>query len=497
MKSFFRSIKLQVWLRFEIVVAAMLVLTYFFLVAMFSVFYEWMKVEEIDRSLDTIQKSWNEGDIDIARTIEGVALENKMYIEIYFPRENRSIPFNNIGGALTFAGISKSEYCKAVTDSDTGIVYRRFRDIRENNIALMVCSYVGADKSTPDAYIFMSTYLQPLGTTLEIFKRMFGLVSLVTVVLTFLISILFATKIASPIIRMNKAAKQLPQGKYDYPVSERDFAEIKQLSETLHHASGEIAKTDGLRKELMANISHDLRTPLTMIKAYAEMIRDLSGNNPEKRERHIKVIIDETDRLSSLVNDILDLSKLEAGVSELKVERFNFGERLKSVVARFDIMREKEGVCVELNGGSNIPIDADPVKLEQVVYNLINNAVTYVGSDNVVNVRLYRTVNGTVRFEVTDRGDGISPEELPYVWDRYYRANDPTATHKRAKMGSGIGLSIVKNILELHGFVYGVNSVVGEGSTFWFEAPDPLAAATPQEKPPSRFGKLIDRKKQQ
>ncbi|MBE6902849.1 MAG: hypothetical protein E7478_10260, partial [Ruminococcaceae bacterium] len=115
MKSFFRSIKLQVWLRFEIVVAAMLVLTYFFLVAMFSVFYEWMKVEEIDRSLDTIQKSWNEGDIDIARTIEGVALENKMYIEIYFPRENRSIPFNNIGGALTFAGISKSEYCKAVT----------------------------------------------------------------------------------------------------------------------------------------------------------------------------------------------------------------------------------------------------------------------------------------------------------------------------------------------------------------------------------------------
>ncbi len=475
MKSFLRSITFQVWLRFEIVVAGMLLLTYFFLVAMFSVFYEWIKTDEINSSLNTVKQSWNSSDIKTAATIEMEALENKMYVEVYFPDEHFSIPFNNIGGSFTFAHFAKDEYCREVDASDSGVIHRRFRDEREKNTVIMLCSYLGNDKADPDAYIFMSAYIQPLGTTIEIFRRMFVIVSVITVVFTCLISIMFAVKIADPIVRMNKAAKSLPQGRYDNAVSENDFAELKQLSATLTEASHEIAKTDGLRRELVSNISHDLRTPLTMIKAYAEMIRDLSGDNPEKRSRHVGVIIDETDRLTSLVNDILDLSKLEAGVSEMAVERFNFGERLSGVVARFDIMREKEGVDVQLHGGANILIDADPIKIEQVVYNLINNAVTYVGDDNIVEVRLYRTVNKTVRFEVTDHGDGISPENLPLVWDRYYRANDPGATHKRAKMGSGIGLSIVKNILELHGFNYGVNSVVGQGSTFWFEAPDPLA----------------------
>lgn len=454
--------------------AAMLLLIYVFLVMMFSVFYEWIKTDEINGSLKTVRRCWSLADERAASTIETVALENKMYIEIYFPKQNFSVPFNNIGGSFTFTHFAKDEYCRQVDAAEDGVVYYRIRDEREKNTVIMLCSYLGDNKSAPEAYIFMSAYLQPLGTTIEIFKRMFFIVALITVVMTFLISMLFAVKISKPIIVMNRAAKSLPRGRFDISVGENEIEEIKQLSATLKEASNEIAKTDGLRRELISNISHDLRTPLTMIKAYAEMIRDLSGDNPEKRGRHLNVIIDETDRLTSLVSDILDLSKLEAGVSEINIERFNFGERLSGVVSRFDILREKQGVDVQLNGGSNILIDADPIKLEQVVYNLINNAVTYAGDDNVVEVRLYRTLNKTVRFEVTDHGDGIQPDDIPLVWDRYYRVNDPAATHKRAKMGSGIGLSIVKNILELHGFRYGVNSVVGQGSTFWFEAPDPL-----------------------
>ena len=154
-------------------------------------------------------------------------------------------------------------------------------------------------------------------------------------ILTIFMSALFSYKISDPIIRINKSAKELPQGKFNADIEKYDYAEIKQLARTLTSASKEIAKSDDLRRELMANISHDLRTPLTMIKAYAEMIRDLSGDNPEKRERHLKVIIDETDRLSSLVTDILDLSKLQAGVTEMHLETFNFTSRLsdrKSVV---------------------------------------------------------------------------------------------------------------------------------------------------------------------
>lgn len=482
--GFFRSIKFQIWLRFEIVVLLILVLSNVLMATTFAWFYEMMKTEELDQSLQTIRENWY--DEDIGRVIERVAIDNKMYVEIYFHQNNISIPFNNSGGALTFANISKYEYCESVRQSEDGIVYRRFRDMRENNTVLMMCSYIGASKEYPEAYIFIGTYLQPLGTTFEIFKRIFALVALVTLVFAAAVSLVFAAKIANPIIRMNEAAKSLPSGRFDNINDPRDFEEIRQLNATLGDASKEIAKSDGLRRELMANISHDLRTPLTMIKAYAEMIRDLSGDNPEKRDRHLKIIIAETDRLSSLVNDILDLSKLEAGVSEINRETFNFGERLGGVVSRFDILKESDGITIELNAGASILIDADPIKLEQVVYNLINNAVTYAGDDNMVIVRLYRTVQKTVRFEVTDHGDGISPENLSSIWDRYYKASERNATHKRAKLGSGIGLSIVKNILEQHGFDYGVNSVVGEGSTFWFEAPDPLAEPDEPQQRTSR-----------
>lgn len=477
--NLFRSITFQIWLRFEIIVAAMLSLTYIFLIVMFPTFYEWMKVEEISQSLITVKANWFNR--NIGSIVERTALNNKLYIEIYFPDENIPFVFNNMGGGLSITNISKLGYQQEVKNSETGIIYRRFQDERENNTVLMVCSYAGGTKQDPDAYVFICSYLQPLGTTMQIFQRQFLFVSMITIVVTFFVSLLFARKISTPIVKINRSARELPQGRFGFRAARRDYAEIKQLSATLDSASREIAKSDDLRRELMSNISHDLRTPLTMIKAYAEMIRDLSGDNPEKRERHLKVIIDETDRLSSLVNDILDLSKLQAGVAELNIEQFNFGERLSGVVSRFDILRENEGVIIELHAGNSILINADTVKLEQVVYNLINNAVTYTGDDNTVIVRLYRTAAGTVRFEVTDHGDGIAPEYLPYIWDRYYKVSERSKTHKRAKMGSGIGLSIVKSILEQHGFKYGVDSEVGKGSTFWFEAPDPQAP--PEEEP--------------
>ena len=214
------------------------------------------------------------------------------------------------------------------------------------------------------------------------------------------------------------------------------------------------------------------------------MIRDLSGDNPEKRARHLKVIIDETDRLSSLVNDILDLSKLQAGVTEMNMTVFDLSERLSGVISRFDILKENDGIIIKLEAEDNIVINADITKLEQVVYNLINNAVTYTGDDNTVIVRLFRKEGGLIRFEVTDHGDGIAPEYLPYIWDRYYKVSERNKTHKRAKMGSGIGLSIVKNVLEQHGFKYGADSEVGKGSTFWFEAPEYHEQPEPQPEQP-------------
>lgn len=483
--SLFKSIKFQVWLRFELVVVALLAFTYIFLIAMFPTFYEWMKTYEISDAVVSIRSNWYNS--QLADIIDEIALENKMYISVtavdytnmkYYTHEKNELP-----GSGSLLLISKEGYMTEARNSETGTVYRRFKDERENNTVLMLVTTVGSDSEYPDGYIFICNYIEPVGTTMSIFVRQYFFVSIITMILTLFVSALFASKITSPIIGINRSAKELPQGRFETDIGEHDYAEIKQLAATLKSASKEIAKSDDLRRELMANISHDLRTPLTMIKAYAEMIRDLSGDNPEKRERHLKVIIDETDRLSSLVNDILDQSKLQAGVAEMNIEVFDFGERLSGVISRFDILKEKDGIIIDLKSEENILISADITKLEQVVYNLINNAVTYAGDDNLVMVKLYRKSGGIIRFEVTDHGEGISPEYLPYIWDRYYKVSERNKTHKRAKMGSGIGLSIVKGVLEQHGFAYGADSIVGVGSTFWFEAPEYIEEKPSEQKP--------------
>lgn len=480
--NFFRSIKVRVWALFEIVVIAMLTFTYIFLIAMFPNFYEWMKTYEISEAFVDIRENWNND--SIRYVIDQHAAEKKMYIEIYFPDIGYSYTANKLGGSTSLAVLAKKDLRDQVRTSENGVVYMRFRDELEDNQVLMMGSYIGEDQQDPEAYVVICNYLQPIGTTVSIFVRQFFFVGIIMIILTVFMSALFSNRISKPIIRINRSAKDLPQGKFSADIGKNDYAEIKQLASTLTSASKEIAKSDDLRHELMSNISHDLRTPLTMIKAYAEMIRDLSGDNPEKRERHLKVIIDETDRLSSLVTDILDLSKLQAGVAEMHLETFNFSARLSGVVSRFDIMKENDGIIIDLRAEDDIMITADITKLEQVVYNLINNAVTYTGDDNTVIVKLFRKGNGIVRFEVEDHGEGISPENMPYIWDRYYKVSERNSTHKRAKMGSGIGLSIVKNVLAQHRFQFGADSEQGRGSTFWFEAPE-FVKDTPQ--PPQKL----------
>ena len=486
--KFLRSIKFNVWVRFEAIVLAMLAFTYIFLIAMFPMFYEWMKSYEIAEAMAYIKASWNDDSAtgtDLSNRVTKIAWKNKMYIEITTEHYRGYVDY--LGGSQSMYQLDKSQYRTAALASDSGVYYEKFRDERENNTVLTMCTYIGS-RDDPQAFIFICSYMEPVGSTMAIFQRQFLFVAIIIMMLTIFISLFFANRLTNPIIRINKHAKDLPKGKFDATIDDKDFNEIRQLAATLQDASKEIAKSDDLRRELMANIAHDLRTPLTMIKAYAEMIRDLSGDNPEKRAKHLKVIIDETDRLSSLVNDILDLSKLQAGVTEINRSVFDLSERLSGVISRFDILKENDGIIIELHADAGIMINADITKLEQVVYNLINNAVTYTGDDNTVIVRLYRKAPGLMRFEVTDHGDGIAPEYLPYIWDRYYKVSERNKTHKRAKMGSGIGLSIVKNVLEQHGFAYGADSTVGQGSTFWFEAPE--YQEPPEIEPPRQSLRL-------
>lgn len=292
---------------------------------------------------------------------------------------------------------------------------------------------------------------------------------LLAVVLSFIVSGFFSMMIARPIGEVTAKAKELARGNYDIDFNGNYYySEVTELSDALNHARIEISKADQMQKELIANVSHDFKTPLTMIKAYASMIQEISGDDPDKRKKHTQVIIDESDRLAMLVNDLLDLSRMQSGIVGFECAVFNLSEDVYSVAKRFDYLVETQGYQIEIDVEEDMYTLANRERVAQVLYNLIGNAVNYTGEDKKIFVRLKRQPEG-LRFEVQDTGKGISAEEIPTIWERYYRSSE---THKRPVRGSGLGLSIVKNILEKHNFDFGVFSEVGKGSVFYVTFPE-------------------------
>ena len=277
-----------------------------------------------------------------------------------------------------------------------------------------------------------------------------------------------SNRISKPLKAITASAAEMGKGNYVVKFSGGHYTEITELAETLANAEAELEKTDMYQKDLIANVSHDLRTPLTMIKSYAEMVRDLSGNNPVKRDAHLGVIIEEADRLNLLVTDMLNLSRMQSRSIVLEKKAFDLRKAADSTLAAYDILIEHDSYDIKFHKDpGKFIVNGDEAKLKQVMNNLINNAVKYCGADKQIIVKL-KKVGRKVRFSVTDHGKGIAPDEISHVWERYYKSS---THHVRPTEGSGLGLSIVKEILRLHKASFDVKSKLGEGSTFWFELP--------------------------
>lgn len=289
------------------------------------------------------------------------------------------------------------------------------------------------------------------------------------IVIAFFISYSLANKLAGPLRNVSGTAKKLAEGDYSVQFDSVEYTEIAQLSDTLNYMKDEIKKSDDFQKELLANVTHDLKTPLTMIKAYASMIKEISGNDPEKRDKHLDVIIEESDRLTGLVNDILSTSKISSGLEQLNKKVFNLTELLYAVINKFSYLQETQDYKIMVDVEPNLYTLADEEQIYQVVYNLVSNAVNYTGEDKTVYISLKSSLEeNRIKFAVRDTGKGIAEEELAHIWDRYYRSKD---AHLRPVKGTGLGLNIVKVILQKHGFCFGVNTKEGEGSTFYVDFP--------------------------
>ena len=335
----------------------------------------------------------------------------------------------------------------------------------ENNML----NYVMPLKYHNGSFLIASYSLGVFNGAMRILLSYFVIVGVIVLLLTGLAASSVSQKLSSGIKNLSSTAVSFSKGDFSVNFANAEYQELADLSDTLNSVRDEVKKSGDFQRELLANVSHDLKTPLTMIKAYASMIREISGDNPEKRDKHLQVIIDEADRLTGLVNDVLTVSKVSSNLDEINFKVFNLTEFLYGIINKFDYLQEMQGYSFMTDIDPNLYTRADAEKIGQVIYNLLSNAINYTGDDKTVYVSLKSNLSGErIKLTVRDTGKGISKEELPEIWNRYYRVKE---NHSRPVKGTGLGLNIVKIILENHSFDFGVESEIGKGSSFWVDFP--------------------------
>lgn len=462
----YRSIKFKTCLYFILFAGFLLIVLWFLQVLFLNNFYGVMKDEQTQRVVKDIQSNYKiQSNSKFLRSIETISNSNDMFIYI-ISSDGNTMYFKPSGDAT-----SSNYYAEqiqtvndAMLESKDRSAYLKIKSADDSKEVLAYGSLLTAKGKTP-LLVYIFSPLFPISSTIQILTNQLVYVSFISLLVACLISFYLSIRITKPIRTITRSAERLADGEYGIMFKGGHYTEINHLADTLTRASIELEKSDMLQKDLIANVSHDLRTPLTMIKSYAEMIRDLSGNNPQKREQHLQVIIDEADRLNVLVGDLLSISRMQSGKMVLERSDFNITHAVESIINTYKIMEVDEGYTFHFNCPVNFIVNGDEEKIKQVIANLVTNAIKFAGEDKTVNISLKRRGKFVV-CKVEDHGVGIKADELDHVWERYYRASSNMV---RASEGSGLGLSIVKEILTLHKTDFGVSSTLGKGTTFWFE----------------------------
>lgn len=432
-----------------------------FQILFFKSFYRIQKINDIKLVSEKMKKNKNNPNFE--EITNNLAFDRSVCIEIIDKNYDLLYGSTYFGKGCISGGERTSQYkYDFITSNQEEKNYETINPKFNNN------TLIHALKLNNNQYAFINTSIEPVDSIISLIHKQLIAITIITLLLSYILAYFISNHIAKPIKEINNEAKKLTKGNYQLQfTSNSKIQELEELSNTLILTNKELNKTEELRRDLMANISHDLKTPLTMIKAYAEMAQDLHQNNKEKQEEDMNTIIKETDRLTILVNDILDLSKMESIEEKLQLEKFDLISLIDDILKRYNVLEETEKYTFNfIHKDKKLIIAADKKRLEQVIYNLLNNAINYAGEDKQVTIKIINTRN--IKVEIQDTGKGIKKEDIPYIWDKYYKNKKK---HKRNLIGTGLGLSIVKKILEEHKYPYGVKTKEGKGTTFYFEIP--------------------------
>ena len=475
--------RLRIFAYLALFCAFAIAILWLFQTVFFDRFYQTIMFAKIEKAQRSIAEAWEKRDDEsFSARVFDIAGTNGFCISVYRIENNKGsveveaheLPLCFIHNAQSAERLAA--FYNSASEEDGSAIFRFDENkLSENEngrtiVSARVTAYDGGEIMT-----LVNTNIFPVESTVSTLRIQLGAVTLILLLASAILAILISRRLSRPVAQINDRAKVLATGDYSVRFDGGGYREISELADTLNVAATELGRVDAMQKELIANISHDLRTPLTMISGYGEVMRDIPG---EMTAENMQIVLDETSRLTSLVNDVLDLSRLTSGGAEFHEATFSLTALIAETVRRYSKLKEREGYDVTFTADCEVFVLADETRISQVLYNLVNNAISYTGDDKKVAVA--QTVSGgTVRVSVTDTGDGIPEDKLPLIWERYYRANE---YHRRGVLGTGLGLPIVKGILDKMGAAYGVSSTLGEGSTFWFEL-SVQSVAAPQTAP--------------
>lgn len=461
-----KSIALKLWLAMMALVSVVLIMLWLCQIVFLDSYYSKIRISDITQSGISIIKELDNGNgAAFQNKLDELAYNNNLTAEL-LNQELETLYTTGAMGAnghmpMMLNNFRQEAYEVAMKGQTASFPMTHPRFGSKSILISLPVNISGEVKGA----LLMTLPIAPVEDTVNILKKQLVYITLVMLVAALILSFVLARNFTKPILDITKVSMAMAAGNLSARIKTGRRDEIGKLAETINNMGQELTKLEQLRKDLIANVSHELRTPLSLIKGYAETIRDVSGDNQEKRAKQIGIIIEESDRLSNMVEDILNLSQIEAGYNNLQITRFKIKDTLARVLQRYELLSESTGVAIVLKNSSEALVTADEHRIEQVLYNLLNNAFNHSQAGGRVSVTASESAT-KVRIEISDLGEGIPESELTSIWDRFYKVDK---TGQRKKAGTGLGLAIVKSILTAHQFGYGVESKVGEGTTFWVE----------------------------
>lgn len=459
-----KKISIKLWMQMLLLIGVTLGILWFFQVVMLEKYYMYRQTANIEQKGLTIAADFAEGaSMDsIEREAEELNLRFNSGVEIYDAAGERLYAYSSMPmmmGRGMERAMDKQGLMEEVSAKGETIV-RQVKHNRLNSSILLVGIPV-MQQEVFDAIIVISTPLASIQEAEAIIKEQLLIVTVILILISLVITYYFSRAFTRPILKINEAAARMAGGNLSVRLEIESEDELGMLSATINELSVQLQKIEQLRKELIANVSHEFRTPLSLVKGYAETIRDVTGDMPEKRNKQLNIILEEADRLKDMVDDTLKLSQMQSEYFKLEVSSFDITAVVGNIRNRFTYIFEEKGIHLEMaEFPSGILVSGDEARIEQVLYNFVNNACNHTAKDGIIRIEISESADN-VKIEVIDNGKGIPEVELPYIWDRFYKVSADSK-------GTGLGLAIAKKILEAHGSSYGVESESGKGSDFWF-----------------------------